>query len=160
MADMHGSSGDVLLDLLAERERQLLAEQAVGVDDEEALRLEGSFIDFVEAGWPSIDPADFQRSYVVEAMADHLQAVADGQIKRLLINVPPRSSKTLLASVCFPAWLWAQRERSYLKGPQCKILSASYGHSLSIQNSNACRRLILSPFYQALFGHRWKLTEV
>jgi hypothetical protein len=117
------------LDLLAEREQQLLAEQTAGVDDEEALRLENSFIDFVEAAWPSIDPAEFQRSFVVEAMAKHLQAVADGHIKRLLLNVPPRFSKTLLASVCFPAWLWAQRERSYLKGSQSKILAASYGHS-------------------------------
>jgi hypothetical protein len=92
-------------------------------------------------------------------MAEHLQAVADGQIRRLLINVPPRSSKTLLTSVCLPAWLWTQRLRTYLKGPQVKILAGSYGHSLSILNSNMTRRLILSDWYQSLWPTRFKLME-
>jgi hypothetical protein len=86
--------------LLAEIDR-VIAERIAAqgsAEDEEALRLEESFIDFVEAAWPSIDPAEFQRSWVVEAMAEHLQAVADGQIKRLVTTVPPRCSKTLLAS--------------------------------------------------------------
>jgi predicted phage terminase large subunit-like protein len=123
------------------------------------LRLEGSFIDFVEAAWPHIDPSEFQRSWVVEAMCEHLEAVANGEIKRLTITVPPRCSKTLLASVCFPAWIFAQRRRSYLKGPQCKILAASYGHSLSITNSNQTRRLILSPWYQSLWPTRFRLMD-
>jgi len=147
---------DVLEQLLAERERELLRPP---VNDDEALRLEESFVDFVEAGWSSIDPAEFQRSFVVEAMAEHLQAVADGQIKRLLINVPPRFSKTLLASVCLPAWLWCQRSRTYLKGPQSKILCGSYGHSLSILNSNLTRRLILSDWYQSLWRTRFRLMD-
>jgi hypothetical protein len=130
-----------------------------GHDDEEALRLEENFIDFVDAGWSSIDPAEFQRSFVVEAMAEHLQAVASGQIKRLLINVPPRFSKTLLASVMLPAWLWSQRSRTYLQGPQSKILCGSYGHSLSILNSNLTRRLILSDWYQSLWRARFRLMD-
>src|SRR6516162_4611560 len=104
--------------LLAEIDR-VIAERIAAqgsVEEAEALRLEGSFIDFVEAAWPHIDPSEFQRSWIVEAMCEHLEAVADGQIKRLVTTVPPRCSKTLLASVCFPAWLWAQRQRSYLKG--------------------------------------------
>jgi hypothetical protein len=142
-----------MLDPLLARIDEVLAERLAllgGDNDDEALRLEESFIVFVEEAWPNIDPAEFQRSFVVEAMAEHLQAVADGQIKRLLINVPPRCAKTLLASVCFPAWLWCQRYRTYLKGPQCKILAGSYGHSLSILNSNTNRRLILSNWYQGL----------
>jgi predicted phage terminase large subunit-like protein len=128
-------------------------------NDEEALRLESSFIDFIEAAWPNIDSAEFQPSFVVEAMAEHLQAVADGEIKRLLIKVRPRCSKTILTSVCLPAWLWTQRMRSYLKGPQVKVLAGSYGHSLSIMNSNLTRRLILSDWYQALWRHRLRLMD-
>src|SRR5262245_42917053 len=127
--------------LLARIDEAIAERLALGGDnDEEALRLEVSFLDFVESAWPLIDSADFQRSFVVEAMAEHLQAVADGQIKRLLINVPPRCSKTILTSVCFPAWLWTQRRRSYLKGPQVKILAGSYAHNLSTLNSNLTRR--------------------
>jgi hypothetical protein len=147
--------------LLAEIDRVIaerLAAQA-SPEDEEALRLEGDFLAFVEAAWNSIDPAPFQRSWVVGAMCEHLQAVVDGQIKRLVINVPPRCSKTLLASVCFPAWTWARRERSYLSGSQVKFLCASHGHTLSITNSNQTRRLIMSDWYQSLWGRRFKLME-
>jgi len=55
--------------------------------------------------------------------------------------------------------IWAQRERSYLKGPQVKFLCGSYGHSLSMLNSNLCRRLILSGWYQRLWGHRFTLRQ-
>ena len=149
-----------MLDPLLARIDEAIAERVAmlgGHNDEEALRLEGSFLDFVEAAWPSIDPAEFQTSSVVEAMAEHLQAVADGQIKRLLINVPPRCSKTLLTSICWSAWTWARRERSYLSGSQVKFLCASHGHTLSITNSNQTRRLIMSDWYQGLWGHRYKL---
>src|SRR6185312_10882839 len=149
-------------DPLLARIDEMLAERMAMLgsrEDEEAQRLEESFVDFVEAAWPAVDPAEFQRSSVVEAMAEHLQAVADGQIKKLLINVPPRFSKTLLASVCLPAWLWSQRSRTYLKGPQSKILCGSYGHSLSILNSNLTRRLILSDWYQSLWRPRFRLLD-
>jgi hypothetical protein len=128
-----------------------------GEDDERALRLEGSLIDFVEAAWPSIDGAEYQRNWAVDGLAEHLQAVADGQIKRLLINFPPRSSKTTVTSICFPAWLWAQRHRTFLKGPQVKVLTASYGYNLSMMISNSSRQLILSPWYQRLWGQRFSL---
>jgi predicted phage terminase large subunit-like protein len=151
-----------MLDPLLARIDAVLAERMAllgGPNDEEAERLEDSFIEFVENAWRHIDPAEFQRSFVVEAMAEHLQAVADGQIKRLLINVPPRCAKTLLASVCFPAWLWCQRYRTYLKGPQCKILAGSYGHNLSILNSNLTRRLIISDWYQSRWRSRFQLMD-
>jgi hypothetical protein len=128
-----------------------------GGDDEEALRLEGSLIDFVVAAWPWIDGAEYQPNWAVEGLCEHLQAVADGQIKRLLINFPPRSSKTTVSSTCFPAFLWAQRQRSFLKGPQVKVLTASYGYNLSMMISNASRQLILSPWYQRLWGQRFSL---
>src|SRR5262245_45838467 len=130
-----------------------------GDDDQEALRLEGSFIDFVESAWPSIDPAIFQSNWAITGLAEHLEAVAAGQIKRLIVNFPPRSSKTILSSVCFPAWIWAQRQRTMLTGSQVKFICGSYGHSLSLMNFNLCRRLIVSPWYRGLWGHRWTLRD-
>ena len=143
--------------LLAKIDEVLAMRMAMlgGRDDEEALRLESSLIDFVEAAWPSVDSARYQENWAVTGLCEHLQAVADGQIKRLLVNFPPRSSKTTVASICFPGWLWTQRERSFLKGPQVKILTASYGYNLSMMISNSSRQLILSPWYQRLFGQRF-----
>ena len=125
--------------LLAKIDEVLAMRMAMlgGRDDEEALRLESSLIDFVEAAWPSVNSARYQENWAVTGLCEHLQAVADGQIKRLLVNFPPRSSKTTVASICFPGWLWTQRERSFLKGPQVKILTASYGYNLSMMISNS-----------------------
>ena len=51
---------------------------------------------------------EFQSNWHIDAICDHLEAVADRQIKRLLINIPPRHMKSLGANVFFPAWVWAQ----------------------------------------------------
>ncbi len=69
---------------------------------------EESLYTFLVHAWPHMDPAPFKGNWHIQAIAEHLQAVIDGDIKRLLINVPPRSSKTSLCSVALPAWTWAQ----------------------------------------------------
>lgn len=124
---------------------------------EEAERLEGNLTEFVRAAWPSIDATPYQDSWAIEALCDHLEAVTLGQIPRLLVNFPPRCGKTKVASVCWPAFTWAQRRISYLSGPQVQFLCGSYNHDLSLQNSNQTRRLIQSPWYQARWGDRFEL---
>jgi hypothetical protein len=89
---------------------ELQAIAALGRDDEEAQqRLEVSLIDFVEAAWPSLDAAEYKSCWAFDALCEHLQAVTDGQIKKLLVNFPPRCAKTLVTSVCWPAWTWSRR---------------------------------------------------
>ena len=59
----------------------------------ERLRLEGSLIEFVEEAWPFIDAAPYQPNWAIDALCEHLQAVTEGRISRLLINFP--SGKTI-----------------------------------------------------------------
>lgn len=120
--------------------------------------LEASLIDFVDGAWESIDSAQYQDSWAIGALCEHLQAVTEGQVRKLLINFPPRCGKTLVTSVCWPAWTWARRDKSYWSGPQVKFLCSSYSDRLSLINSNQTRRLILSPWYQARWGDRYELT--
>src|SRR5262249_39707220 len=125
---------------------------------QERAELEGSLLKFVEAAWPSLDPAPYQPCWAIDALCEHLQAVTEGQIKRLLVNYPPRAGKTSITSVCFPAWTWARSERSYLSGPQVKFLCGSYNDDLSLQNSTKHRRLLQSPFYQKRWGKRFSIA--
>jgi predicted phage terminase large subunit-like protein len=125
----------------------------------EQARFEGSLIEFVKAAWPSIDSAPYQGSWAIDALAEHLQAVTEGQIRRLLVNFPPRAGKTSVASICFPAWTWARQEISFLSGPQVRFLCGSYNHDLALANSNMTRRLILSPWYQSLWGKKFTLRS-
>lgn len=119
---------------------------------------EDSLADFIRFGWRYIDPADYVANWHIDAIAEHLEAVANGEIRRLIINVPPRHMKSLSVSVAFPAWVWAQRKRSRLTGPQVGFLSTSYAQHLSVRDNVKCRRLIDSPWYQRCWGDRFKLT--
>lgn len=120
--------------------------------------LEESLTDFVRSGWRYMDPAPYVGGWHIDAICEHLQAVTDGQIRRLLINVPPRTSKSTLCSVAWPAWTWAQPEATSTAGPQIQFLFASYAQSLSLRDSVKSRRLIESPWYQERWGHRFNLT--
>ena len=71
----------------------------------DALRYERSLLDFTAALWRFVEPMAFASSWHIEAICEHLEAVADWQINRLLINMPPRHMKSLGANVFFPAWI-------------------------------------------------------
>ena len=87
----------------------------------------------------------------LEAIAAHLQAAITGDLTDLLILVPPRCGKTILTSICLPAWTWTRR-------PELQFLCASYGQRLSNRHSTDCRRLMQSRWYQARWGQRWQIV--
>jgi predicted phage terminase large subunit-like protein len=112
-----------------------------------------SFREFVRQAWPIVEPSTpFVPGWHIDAIIDHLEAVTRGQIRNLLINVPPRHMKSLLVSVFWPAWEW-------IRWPERRWLYSSYGAQLSIRDSVNCRRLIASPWYQRLCGYRFALTS-
>lgn len=115
---------------------------------------------FTVAAWPHIDSAPFAHGgYALQAICAHLQACADGYIPNLLINVPPRFSKSTIVGTMFPAWVWAQSYQSMLSGPGAQFLCAGYALNLSLQDSVKCRSLIQSDWYQSYWGDRFKLVE-
>lgn len=123
------------------------------------LRYEDSLYAFLTEAWRWVDPSQFRHGWPIQAIAEHLEAVCDGEIKRLIINIPPRMGKSTITSVAFPAWVWAQRSISPTSGPGVQFLTASYASQLSIRDSVKCRRLIESPWYQDLWGKKYALTS-
>lgn len=120
---------------------------------------EESLYKFLMHAWRYIDPAPFAPSqWVMQALCEHLEAVADGEIKRLLINIPPRCSKSSVVSVAFPAWVWAQSHVSPTSGPSVPMLFGSYALQLARRDSIRTRRLLKSPWYQRLWGDRFQLA--
>jgi len=114
---------------------------------------EKSLREFMEAGWSNIVPDDFIGGWHIDAICEHLEAVADGQIKNLIINVPPRHTKSLTVNVFWPAWLWGPRAR-----PGRRFLTASYSSGLSTRDAVHSRRLMQCEWYQSLWGDRFKFT--
>src|SRR4029077_777666 len=85
------------------------APPAISVRDYiDRLRYEDSLLDFIGASWRLVEPTAFLNNWHIDAICEHLEAAADWQINRLLINIPPRHMKSLGANVFFPAWVWAQ----------------------------------------------------
>ena len=119
------------------------------VDRELATR---SLSEFVRQAWHVVEPSTtFVPGSHIDAIIEHLEAVSRGEIRNLLINVPPRHMKSLLVSVFWPAWEWT-------RWPERRWLYSSYAASLSIRDSVKCRRLIESTWYQSRWGHVFALT--
>jgi predicted phage terminase large subunit-like protein len=126
--------------------------------DLEAYDYEDSLYEFMKAGWRYIDPNPFADNWHLGAIAEHLQAVCDGEITRLIINQPPRTTKSSML-VAFDPWVWAQREHTDTSGPGVQFLHASYAQTLSIRDSVKTRRLLESPWYQTYWGNRVQITS-
>ena len=129
------------------------------LEEIERVKCERSLYNFLVHGWKYIDPASFQDGMPIEAVAEHLQAVSDGQIRNLIINIPPRCCKSTLTSVAFPAWVWTRPEDTATAGPGVQFLTGSYAFSLATRDAVKSRRLITSPWYQKLWGNRFSLTS-
>lgn len=127
------------------------------LDELERVDSEESLLEFLRRGWRAIDPSPFRAGWHLDAIGEHLSAVTAGQIRRLIINIPPRMTKSSLVSVAWPAWTWAQREVAPLSGPHVQFLFTSYAQTLSERDSVKTRRLIQSPWYQNLWGDRFQL---
>jgi hypothetical protein len=85
-----------------------------------------------------------QMNYHIQAIAYHLELVRLGIIKRLIINLPPRSLKSIIASVGFPAFLLGH-------DPSKRVIVVSYGSDLAIKLNNDFRAVFNEPWYQHLF---------
>jgi predicted phage terminase large subunit-like protein len=117
-----------------------------------AEKMRRSLKEFTKRSWQTIEPGrDFHDNWHIDAISEHLQAVVEGKIRRLIINIPPRHMKSISVAVALPAWTWTIQ-------PQKRFLFASYASSLSIRDSVKCRRLIDSPWYQQHFGQTFQLT--
>jgi len=142
--------------------RQELEERYIRMQrlkEEASKRLaEKSLYEFYKQAWSHMDPAPFSGNWHLEAIAEHLEAVNRGEIKRLVINVPPRSSKTKILSYAWPSWTWLQ-DRAPLLGPQTGFIFTSYALNLSLEHAVGQRRLIKSPWYQERWGDRFHILE-
>jgi predicted phage terminase large subunit-like protein len=110
---------------------------------------EQGLLDFVRLTWRAIEPArPLVEGWVLGAIAEHLTAVTEGEITRLLINVPPGFTKSLLVNVFWPAWEWGPRQR-----PETRYLAFAYAEELTRRDNGRFRSLIQSPIYRAHWGH-------
>lgn len=106
----------------------------------------GGLHGFVAVSWPRVQQAQpFVDSWHVGEICAHLEAVSSGEIRNLLINVPPGCSKSTVTAVCWPAWEWARVDA------RLRYIFASYSARLSRRDAIRHRDLVDSRW----FRQRW-----
>ena len=113
------------LELLNEKKTQEKAEQ--------------NFLDFVKSMWPAFIEGEHHK-----IMADAFERVANGELKRLIVNMPPRHTKSEFASYLFPAWFLG-------KYPEKKIIQTAHTAELTVGFGRKVRNLISNDDYQKVF---------
>jgi predicted phage terminase large subunit-like protein len=117
-------------------------------DEAERILCRRSFAYFIKRAWPHIIPDVLQWNWHMDAMADHMQALAEGRIpsNRLLINVPPGASKSTVVGVMYSAWLWGPFGQ-----PWHRYIGVAHEQGLAVRDNRLTRELIRSDWYQTLW---------
>ena len=102
-------------------------------------------LSFTRQSFDIIEPGqEFCDNWHLHVIAEHLMAVTRGEVRNLVINIPPGCMKSILTSVAWPAWEWAN-------DPTVRIMGASYGADLAIRDASKTRDIITSEW----FRERW-----
>lgn len=119
------------------------------------LDCEESLAAFIRQAWAIIEPGQpYTHGWHIDALCWHLEAVTEGEISRLLINIPPGTMKSLCVGVFWPAWEWGPRNRA-----STRFVCASHSQNLSVRDNLRMRRLVSSDWYQSLWGDRVSMTR-
>ena len=102
-----------------------------------------SLTEFFQFAWPQAVPRPLRWAWYCDALADHLSAVFEGKITRLLINLPFRTAKSTFVSVLFPAWCW-------LRDPGLRFFTATHTQPYAERDCWAARKLMRCDWYQRL----------
>ncbi|WP_234813529.1 hypothetical protein [Candidatus Williamhamiltonella defendens] len=100
---------------------------------------------FIQRTFATVDPgAQYLHNWHVDLIAEYLKACTDRDIKRLIINIPPRYLKSIAVSVAWPAWVLGH-------APSSTFLASSYSDKLALKHSVDCRLVVQSAWYRKVF---------
>lgn len=105
---------------------------------------------FVRASWEIVEPKRYVSNWHIDAVCDHLAYVTFGDIRNLMINQPPRTTKSLMVSVLWPVWHW-------LVDSKTQFMCASYAQDLAIRDAVKSRRLIESAWFRDRYSNQFFL---
>jgi len=100
---------------------------------------------YVERVFRTVSPgSDWTPNWHIDLMCEYLDAQARGELPRLIINIPPRETKSITVCVAYSSWLLG-------RDPSCQIMAGSYGDTLAMKHSVDTRLVMTSTWYRALF---------
>ena len=121
---------------------------------------------YIRSAWHVVEPSTvYLENWHIDLIAEHLEAVTAGQIKRLLINMPPRYAKNTCVSIMWPTWVWSREpfpgkpHNPAIEGPGTRWIFASYADELRTKHSLDRRKLLQSEWYRARWPKPAELTS-
>ena len=116
---------------------------------EERLKLEGSLLEFVKFIFKEFRGEEFIVNWHHKVICELLEEIYEGKRRNLIINIPPRYSKTEIVVKAFMAWCLAKNHRS-------KFIHLSYSDDLALDNSSQTKEIIQSAPYEQMWGLQLK----
>jgi len=121
---------------------------------------------YIREAWHVVEPSTvYLENWHIDLIAEYLEAVTAGQIKRLLINMPPRYAKSTCVSIMWPTWVWTREgfpgkpHNPALEGPGTKWVFASYADELRTKHSLDRRKMLQSDWYRQRWPRPAELTS-
>ena len=111
-------------------------------EEEKKEKAQKNFLNFTKHIWP-----EFIEGQHHKIIADKFNKLATGEIKRLIVNMPPRHTKSEFASTLLPAWMIGRE-------PKLKIIQTTHTGELAVRFGRKAKTLIDSPEYQEIFQTR------
>ena len=113
---------------------------------------EMSFYEFFKAAWIVVEPAvplstNWHHKYICDMLQEECERIIaqKPKTKDIIINVPFRSTKSLIVTVMFPVWAW-------IKSPKLRFITSSYSATLSIELATKSRDIIFSDWFKVRWG--------
>ena len=111
-----------------------------------------SFYEFFKQAWHIVEPAielssNWHHKYICDALQEEAERIIakKPKTKDIIINVPFRSTKSLIVTVMFPVWSW-------IKDPKLRFITSSYSANLSIELATKSRDIIFSEWFKSRWG--------
>jgi predicted phage terminase large subunit-like protein len=126
----------------------------VGTDAQidRSLVRKGGLYRFVKLAWDQVETTPFVDSWHIKVICQTLERVHYGEIDRLIINIPPACSKSLIVSVFWPAWSWTLE-------PDLRWMFASHDPDLALRDSRKTKELLESDWFKERWGEDVELTS-
>ena len=115
------------------------------VDQYDKLECEESLYEFVKAAWPIVEPGcQFMENWHIKTICAYVEAFFRNELpeKRLIINIPPGTLKSLIISCFAPAWRWCI-------DPAERFLTISCEQGLAVRDARRMKQIITSDWYQS-----------
>jgi predicted phage terminase large subunit-like protein len=129
-------------------------------DAEEKALCEHSLAEFVKAAWKVLLPGRrMDWGWHLDGLCRALEAFQARKFRRLVVNVPPRSMKSLIVNVFYPLWVWIRDEEATFGGAGHQFLTISHNQKLAVRDAANTRTILKSPWFQKHWGDRVQIVQ-